>query len=113
MERYMSQLQRMEALGRLAAGISHDFRNILMVIQTGVELITSRLDDHDQVARARQEIELALGQGVSLCQQLMGFAREGIESAQEVPRAISVNGVIQTLEKFIRRIFRENIHLQF
>lgn len=113
MERYMSQLQRMEALGRLAAGISHDFRNILMVIQTGVELVTSRLDDHDRVARARREIELALGQGVSLCRQLMGFAREGIESAQEVPRAISVNGVIQTLEKFIRRIFRENIHLQF
>lgn|GEM_PF-3085780 len=113
MERYMSQLQRMESLGRLAAGIAHDFRNILMVIQTGMELITNRLDDHSRIARAKREIELALGQGVSLCRQLMGFAREGIESAQEVPKAISVNGIIQTLEKFVRRIFRENIHLQF
>ncbi|MEJ5300536.1 MAG: PAS domain S-box protein [Thermodesulforhabdaceae bacterium] len=113
MERYMSHLQRMEALGRLAAGIAHDFRNILMVIQNSMELIVRELKDHSQIARHRREIELALGQGVSLCRQLMGFARGGEEEREEKPRAISVNGVIQTLEKFVRRIFRENIHLQF
>lgn len=111
LERYALQAQRMESLGRLASGIAHDFRNILMVIQSGMELLRRNLRDNPEVARFGRDIGMAVEQGVSLCRQLMGFAKER-EGEELVPRVFSVNSVIRGLERFIRRVFREDIHVK-
>jgi PAS domain S-box-containing protein len=111
LERYASQAQRMESLGRLASGIAHDFRNILMVIQSSMELLKHNLRDNPNVARFGRDVGVAVEQGVSLCRQLMAFAKER-EEEQLPPQMISVNSVIRGLEKFLRRVFREDIHVQ-
>ncbi|MCX7823847.1 MAG: PAS domain S-box protein [Syntrophobacterales bacterium] len=111
LERYAFQAQRMEALGRLASGIAHDFRNILMVVQSGMEFLKYKFQDNPEVRRYSREVGIAIDQGVSLCRQLMGFAVEE-RSEQLMPQAYNVNNIIRSLEKFVRRVFRENIHVQ-
>lgn len=111
LERYASQVQRMESLGRLASGIAHDFRNILMVIQSSMEFLRYSLSDNPDVARFGRDVGMAVEHGVSLCRQLMAFAKER-EEEQLLPQMISVNSVVRGLEKFIRRVFREDIHVK-
>lgn len=111
LERYASQVQRMESLGRLAGGIAHDFRNILMVIQNSTELLKYRLKDHPEVKHYVREVGVAVEHGVSLCRQFMGFAAEGVDE-QKILRALNVNNIIGSLERFIRRVFREDVHIQ-
>ena len=45
------QMQKMNAVGQLASGITHDFRNVLQAIMSGIDLIEVRAHDPDQVRR--------------------------------------------------------------
>lgn len=109
LERYASQAQRMESLGRLASGVAHDFRNILMIIKNSTELVKYKLRGNSEIERHSREIGIAVEQGVSLCRQLMGFAKEKDEGALQ---ALDVNSIVRDLGRFIRRVFREDIHVQ-
>jgi signal transduction histidine kinase len=78
LERHLAETQRMEALGRLAAGGAHDFNNLLTVIHGNVELAR-----RGPTPQSLNEIEAAAERAGSLIAQLLAFARQQ-------PRSLSV-----------------------
>ena len=69
--------QRLEALGQLAAGVAHDFRNTVQAVQAGVQLIRQALDASDTI-RAREIVSMvadAAGRGAALTERMLAVAR--------------------------------------
>ena len=76
----LGQKLKMEALGQLTGGISHDFNNLLQVMLGQIELLDRRLRrepiDVSALTRASQSIRNAIGKATGLTQQLLAFARK-------------------------------------
>ena len=77
LERQLRQAQKMEAVGRLAAGVAHDVNNILTAILGHASLLKARAGFHDSMWRSSEVIEQAVHRGQQLSAQLLGFARQG------------------------------------
>jgi signal transduction histidine kinase/DNA-binding response OmpR family regulator len=103
----LENLQKMEALGRLAGGISHDFNNILGVILGHAELLSEESDLREDVLRGLQEISCAAKRAAGLTQQLLAFSRKQVL----LPKVLDLNEVISETEKMLSRLIEENIHL--
>lgn len=74
-EMQLRQAQKMEAVGQLTAGISHDFNNLLAVILGNLELIKMKVDDPD--IRTNTDLALAATErGAKLTQQLLAYSRQ-------------------------------------
>jgi two-component system cell cycle sensor histidine kinase/response regulator CckA len=91
-EAYVFELSKMEALGRLAAGVAHDFRNILSVVLGHARLIEADGGATPRVKEQAQRICAAADRGVALTRELTAF---GKEDAQEKPHAVRVPDVIE------------------
>lgn len=74
-ERQRAQLQKMDALGQLTGGVSHDFNNLLMIIGGNVPRIKKAVADDPKATRAAQAIEIAAQRGEALTRQLLTFSR--------------------------------------
>jgi two-component system, cell cycle sensor histidine kinase and response regulator CckA len=76
LERQVKQMERMEAMGTLSAGIAHNFNNLLMGIQGNASLMLLDLDEenHEHTKRLQNIIEYSQS-GADLTSQLLGFAR--------------------------------------
>ena len=99
--------QRMESLGRLAAGISHDFRNLLTAILGNVHLMLE-----DEVVEARvgdvlRETLDAAGAGAEIVSQLTRFSRPSTGSAT-ADLVVVVDRLIELLKRFVG----EDVHIQ-
>jgi PAS domain S-box-containing protein len=100
LEEGLMQLQKMEAMGRVAAGVAHDFNNVLGVIMLNTsELLEVLPPDHPCHAIA-SEISEVLGRGVGLTQQLLAFSRK----SEVMPVALDPNTVIRRAEPMLRRL---------
>jgi PAS domain S-box-containing protein len=75
-EDLLRQAQKMEAVGRLAGGVAHDFNNILGIITASCELLRSRGDDEAVSSPYLDNIWEAAGRGASLTRQLLAFSRK-------------------------------------
>jgi len=82
----LAELSKMEALGRLAAGVAHDFNNMLAVVLAHASRIPTLPEVTPRVAEAAHEIEEAARRGAALAQELLAFGRE---RARE-PRVLDV-----------------------
>ncbi len=101
------QAQKMEAVGRLAGGVAHDFNNALQVILTYGELLDERLA-HDEVgAKHNQQIVAAGQRAASLTRQLLSFSRKQLLR----PILLDLSAVIHDLEELLRRMIGEHIKL--
>jgi len=69
--------QRMEALGRLAGGVAHDFNNVLQAVLGGAKVIQSRPGDANAVRRLAGMVAEAAERGASVTRRLLAFARRG------------------------------------
>ena len=67
--------QKMEAMGRLVAGVAHDFNNILAAVLSGLSLVGRRLDDPDTLKLIEMSTNAAM-RGTGLVKQLLAFARQ-------------------------------------
>ncbi|KAA7250855.1 hypothetical protein E4910_26080, partial [Salmonella enterica subsp. enterica serovar Lubbock] len=67
--------QKMEAMGRLVAGVAHDFNNILAAVLSGLSLIGRRIDDPDALKLVDMSTNAAM-RGTGLVKQLLAFARQ-------------------------------------
>jgi PAS domain S-box-containing protein len=77
LESQLQQVQKMESIGNLAGGITHDFNNILMGIQGNASLMRLKIDsDHPNFEKIKN-IETYVQNGTTLTKQLLGFARRG------------------------------------
>jgi PAS domain S-box-containing protein len=105
-ERYR-QAQKMEAVGRLAGGVAHDFNNILTAIGGYAELVRERIDEAGLPKDEIKEIVAASKRGATLVAQLLAFSRKQVLQ----PRVISINGVITDITNLLLRLIGEDIEL--
>ena len=73
----LQQAQKMEAIGVLAGGISHDFNNILMGIQGHLSLMQVDVNDSEKVQTHASHIDRLVRTAAELTSRLLGFARGG------------------------------------
>src|SRR5207302_738104 len=78
LERQLRQAQKMEAIGQLAAGVAHDFYNILTVIQGHAGLLQQKLAADGPHAKSLCEITNASGRAATLIRQLLMFSRKQV-----------------------------------
>src|SRR5712671_3180060 len=96
MEEQLRDSQKMEAVGRLAGGVAHDFNNILGIIRGHAELLESTATG--QVERGRTEtIISATEKAASLTQQLLAFGRKQVMS----PKLLDLSTVLQGLSSMV------------
>jgi PAS domain S-box-containing protein len=106
LEAQLHQAQRLESVGQLAGGIAHDFNNLLAVIINYAEFALSEVAD-SPVREDVLEIRRAAEQAAALTQQLLVFSRR--EMVQ--PEVLSLNGVVNDMERMLRRTIGEHIEL--
>jgi len=109
LEAQFRQSQKMEAMGRLAGGLAHDFNNIITAIMGYCNLLAEDVGDNPLIKEEVEGILSASRRAVNLTKQLLAFSRK---QAVE-PRIIDVNDFLRDLEKMIRRLVSENINLKF
>lgn len=100
--------QRMEAVGRLAAGVAHDFNNLLTVIFAETDLAVSSLAPDDPSREPFTEIRRASEQAASLTRQLLAFSRRQLIE----PEVFSVNDLVHDVTKMLQRLVGEDIQLE-
>jgi len=109
LERRLEQARRMEAVGRLAGGVAHDFNNMLSIILGNAQLLQGALEPRSPLAGYAGEIIDAARRAGDLTRQLLAFARRQTAS----PRVIDLNEFIESQEKMLRRLIREDIEITF
>ncbi|MEI9893000.1 MAG: ATP-binding protein [Chthoniobacter sp.] len=105
LEAQFIEAQKMDVIGQLAAGVAHDFNNILGTIMMCGDLITDGLDPASPLREFTEEIQHASGRAVGLTRQLLIFSRK--ESVQ--PVALDLNEVVKELTKMLYRLIDANI----
>ena len=104
-EEQLRQVQKIEAVGRLAAGVAHDFNNILTAIMGHSELLLRQLDAGDPRRKNAEQIEKVAHLAAGLTRQLLIFSRKQVIE----PRVLDLNAVILDIKKMLRRLIGENI----
>jgi two-component system cell cycle sensor histidine kinase/response regulator CckA len=74
MEAQLRQAQKMEAVGQLAAGVAHEFNNLLQALMAMATIVRLRSDD-PKIAKVGSEMELQITHGAAITQQLLLFSR--------------------------------------
>ncbi|MET0208796.1 MAG: histidine kinase famiy protein [Burkholderiaceae bacterium] len=97
-EEALGQAQKMEALGQLTGGISHDFNNLLQVMSGHLDILRARLDrgmmDEAALVRGIDNIRSAIGKASTLTQQLLAFSRkQRLEG-----RAVNLNTIAEGIK---------------
>ena len=99
--------QKMEAVGRLAGGVAHDFNNMLTVISGYNRMILDELSPVDPLRGYAEEVLKAADRAGAITNQLLSFSRRQIMQ----PRVINLNTVITQTEKMLRRLIGEDVEL--
>jgi len=107
LERQLQQAQKMEAIGRLAGGLAHDFNNTLGVINGYGEILKAHTDLDPAVLQQIEEIYSAGKKAASLTQQLLAFSHKQIIQ----PRIIDLSEVVTNLTRMLRRLIGDDIEL--
>lgn len=101
LQEQLLQAQKMEAVGRLAGGVAHDFNNMLSVILGQAELISMDTDPSHPAYEDAQEIITAAQHAADLTHQLLAFARKQTVNPQVMDLNDAVSGMLRMLERLI------------
>ena len=99
--------QKMEAVGRLAGGVAHDFNNMLGVILGYAELLVRRLPAEEPLRSQALEIRRTSERAAALTRQLLAFSRRQVLQ----PRILDLSLVVSNMEEMLRRLIGEDVHL--
>jgi PAS domain S-box-containing protein len=106
-EEQVRQAQKMEAVGRLAGGVAHDFNNMMMIIMGFSDFLLTTLERSDPRWADADEIRKAADRAMHLTRQLLGFGRQQLVARH----VLSLNEVVSGLERMLRPLLGEDIRL--
>ena len=104
------QIQKFDALGRLAAGIAHDFRNLITVVQIGVRIIARKIRDGappEEIDKLLDEVTKRTANAEALTNQLLTFARK-----QELkPSLVAINESIRSISLMLEQTLGREVEI--
>jgi len=107
LEGQLRQAQKIEAVGRLAGGVAHDFNNMLSVILGNTEMALERIDPLQPLYQELEEVRSAGQRSADLTRQLLAFAREQTVA----PRVLDLNETVTGMTRMLQRLIGEDINL--
>ncbi len=107
LEAQLRQAQKMEALGRLVGGITHDFNNLLAVVSGYAELLDQSLEREDPRRAKLEQIRGATKRATGLTRQLLAFSRQQPLTLQ----VLDLNEVVRALEPMLAGVLGESVAL--
>jgi PAS domain S-box-containing protein len=107
LEEQLRQSQKLEAIGRLAGGVAHDFNNMLTAIGGYTALALEHAADGSELRGDLDEIRKATDRAALLTRQLLAFSRKQML----VPELLNLNGVVLELETMLRPLIGEDVQL--
>ncbi len=105
LEARLRHSQKMEAVGRLAGGVAHDFNNILTVIGGGCTFLEDGIKEGDPLRDEVRTIRNASQSAAKLTHQLLGFSRRQVLA----PRNIDLDAEVRGMTKMLKRLLAEDI----
>ncbi len=109
LEGQLRQAQKMEAVGQLAAGVAHDFNNILTVIQGHAGLMRQTLADGQPLSKSLEQISKAANRAATLIQRLLMFSRKQVMQF----RQLDLNDTLGATIKMLERLVGEQVQIDF
>jgi len=107
LQRRLTLAQKAEAIGSLAAGVAHDFNNVLMVVRACSALLLKRVSD-EAARRDVDQIDEAARRGAELTRQLLAFSLEQADR----PELTDVNVVVDQTLELLRRVIGDQIEIE-
>ena len=105
LESQLRQSQKMEAVGQLAAGVAHDFNNILTVIQGNTSLLQDQFRQDPSCTESLNDISVATERAARLVRQLLAFSRKQMLK----PEVLNLGQVVNNLEEMLKRFLGDHI----
>ena len=109
LEAQLLQAQKMESVGQLAAGVAHDFNNMLTVIQGHAGMLLARPATSPALLDSAQAIYFAAERAASLTRQLLMFTRKNVMQ----PKLLDLREVVANMSKMLQRLLGETVTLAF
>jgi len=109
LEAQLRQSQKLDSIGQLAAGVAHDFNNMLTIIQGHGGMLFSKAAQDPELMESAQAICFAAERAANLTRQLLMFSRKNVMQ----PRALDLRDVVAQMGKMLQRLLGETITLQF
>jgi len=103
----LRQSQKMEAIGRLAGGVAHDFNNILTIINGYTEIVLDSLPHHSPLPEQLMAIRDAGERAAALTAQLLAFSRKAVTE----PKTLDLNQTVESSVRMLSRLIGEDIAL--
>jgi two-component system, cell cycle sensor histidine kinase and response regulator CckA len=107
LEEQLLQSQKMDALGKLAGGVAHDFNNVLTSIFVYTEVLEDRLRPFPALSSKVSEIRKAAERAARMTRQLLAFSRHRVEQA----RPMDLNGIILDMNRMLESLIGPNVQL--
>jgi two-component system, cell cycle sensor histidine kinase and response regulator CckA len=109
LERQLRQAQKMEAIGQLAAGVAHDFNNILTVIQGHAGIMQQISAKGSLQSKSLEQIALAADRAGALIRQLLMFSRKQVMQFQH----LDLNETLRNTIKLLERLMGDHVQIRF
>ncbi len=101
------QSQKVEAIGRLAGGVAHDFNNILTAVLGYSQMLLEQIDEDRPMYADLKEIKAAAERAASLTRQLLTFGRQLVPNLA----IVDLSQVVSEIEQLLRRLIGEDVIL--
>ena len=107
LEGQIAESQRLEAVGRLAGGVAHEFNNLLTAINGYAELIVKNSPPEDPIHKHAQSIVAAATRAAQTTLQLLAFSRRQVVQ----PKLLEINDAVRESSALLQQMLGEEIHL--
>ncbi len=108
LEDRLRQVQKLDAIGRMAGGVAHEFNNLLMIMSSYADLMLQKLTPDDPLRRYPEQIMTAARRATTLTSQLLAFSHNQVLELADV----DINSILHDLAHTLPRLMGEDISLK-
>ncbi|MEI9997961.1 MAG: response regulator [Verrucomicrobiota bacterium] len=108
MEEQLRQARKLEAVGLLASGLAHDFRNLLQILHLSLTLLPLKANNPAEVAKLGEQMGKTVDRGTEMVKELLSFARKS--ESRLAP--VDLGALVREIADLLAASLPENIHLQ-